>query len=207
MKILITGTSGIGKTFLEECLAKNLRFYELPKTTDRKQRPTEKDSKAIKFKSRSEIESNLDLYFFKLKYLGYIYVWEKSDLQKHENLVMAVTLESMEKLLKMDLGFIPILLYVSPTNLKLLADRMKARYNYDSLKGQDLVDAKKMLRDRMTLAKIESVKIQKYIDVIPKYNKLGRAFEIKDDTTLFNEVIPYIKTLIKSQSSPKANLP
>ncbi len=207
MKFFITGTSGVGKTFLEECLAQKLSFFQLPKTTDRKRRYSEKDSQGIKFKTTKEILDNIDRYFFRLEYLGQIYVWEKEDLQKHENCVMAVTLESMESLLKLNLGFIPILLYIDPNNLKLLEDRMKTRYRYSELKGQDLKDANKMLKDRMALAKIESLQIKKYIDIISKYSTLGRAFEIKDDATLFDEVIPYIENLINLQSSPKANLP
>lgn len=196
MRIAITGTSGVGKTYLEQLLTKELGFVQLPKTTNRHKRPNEIDGQGIKFRSRNDIENEIDKYFFYLEYMENIYVWEKMDLKKNKNCTIAITLESMGRLLDLKLKFIPILLYIDVNNLSLIKKRIKRQLGYKDLSLIDKNEADIIINKRMELAHKESETINKYIELISKRSKKGRAFKIIDDTTLIKEVIPYIKSLL-----------
>ncbi len=194
MRLAITGTSGVGKTFLETILHEKYNFEQLPKYTNRPQRPDEIEGKGIYFikdGSETTIATNPE-YFFHLEYMGFNYGWKKKDLEKQQNrdLTIAITLESMPRLLKLNLGFIPILLYIRPENTNLLMQRLKNQLRYTDLVGQDKVTADFTISKRIKAAINETNRNQYYIRLV---NKIGMSFEIKDDQTIIDEVIPYIK--------------
>lgn len=196
MKLAIVGTSGVGKTYLETLLSKEYGFFQLPKYTNRPQRPDEVDGQGIFFISDNEDVDHLSNpeYFFHLNYMGFNYGWKQKDLDqvKKGNATIAITLESMQDLLKLDLGFIPILLYIEPENINLIKNRLKRQLNYNSLEGAKKTDADNVISRRIKAAINETNTIERYVKIA---NKTGKAFEIKGDESIREEVIPYILTL------------
>jgi len=196
MRIVITGTSGVGKTYLEQLLAAEYGFFQLPKTTSRDKRPQEIEGQGIKFASKTEINNNLKDFFFCLNYAGNIYCWENKDLQAHKDCTMAITMESLTDLIKLDLKFIPILLYLDQSHLDLLDKRIRKQLDYDKLNQKERIQADLKIKERLQLASKELAQIAKYIEIVNAAN-YGRSFLIKDDDTLYQEVIPYILSLQK----------
>jgi|GEM_PF-3046304 len=194
MRIAISGTSGVGKTYLEKILAEKYNFKQLPKTTDRKQRPQEIEGQGIFFKTRAQIEKSLSEYFFTLEYAGHIYAWENSDLKRYNNCSVAITMESMSGLLAQNLNFIPILLYIDINNLNFLEQRIKNQLNFDSLNKLDQLDAQAKIEERLKLAKQELQDIKKYIEIVESVPQ-GKAFRIQNDETIYQEILPYIESL------------
>lgn len=201
MRIAISGTSGVGKTYLENILADKYNFKQLPKTTDRKQRPHEREGQGIYFKTREQIEKEISKYFFTLEYAGHIYAWSKSDLNTNKDCTIAITMESMNSLLARDLNFTPILLYIDSSNLGFLEQRIKNQLNFDSLNRQDKLEAEAKIAERLILAESELQNIDSYISIVESV-KNGKAFQIQNDNTIFQEILPYIESLI--QNEPRA---
>jgi guanylate kinase len=195
MRIAIAGTSGVGKTYLETILANKYKFVQLPKTTDRPKRPQEISGQGIFFKTRKEIESNFKQYFFSLEYAGHIYAWQNNDLLKSKNATVAITMEGLENLITKDLLFIPILLYIDQENLSFLEKRIKDQLNYKDLTPNERFEAEAKIIQRLNLAQKELININKYIEIVESVPN-GKAFNIKDDNTIFNEVLPYIEKLL-----------
>lgn len=195
MRIAISGTSGVGKTYLEKILAEKYIFKQLPKTTDRKQRPHEIEGQGIFFKTRAQIEKSLSEYFFTLEYAGHIYAWEKSNLKRYNNCSVAITMESVSGLLAKNLNFIPILLYIDKNDLNFLEQRIKNQLNFDSLNKLDQLDAQAKIEERLKLAKQELQDIDKYIAIVESVPK-GKAFKIQNDDTIYQEILPYIESLL-----------
>lgn len=195
MRIAISGTSGVGKTYLEKILSEKYNFKQLPKTTDRKQRPHEIEGQGIFFKTRAQIEKSISEYFFTLEYAGHIYAWKSSDLKRYNNCSVAITMESMSDLLAKDLNFIPILLYIDKNNLKFLEQRIKNQLNFDSLRAVDKLEVKAKIEERLKLAKHELQDIEKYIAIVESVPK-GKAFKIHNDDTIYQDILPYIESLL-----------
>jgi len=172
---VITGTSGVGKTFLEEELEKKKITFQIPKYTDRPRRLGD-DLKKLICLSSVEFEENRKNFFFTLKYNGHNYGWKRDDLKK-EAVTLAITQESLENFLKNNPNFLPILLEVKIDNLEMLRQRMIKRGE-----SQDKITK------RLDLAKEELINIDKYRNIVKKYQ--GLIFEIKNDKTIFEEVIP-----------------
>ena len=200
LRIVITGTSGVGKTYLESLLQNDFDFIQLPKYTNRPKRPGEIEGNGIYFLKKIELINNVKNYFFSLDYTGYTYSWKTEDLNKYNNnnVTMAITLESLSRFLKKDLNFIPIVLYVDKDNLELLRERIKLQLDYSNLNTEGKLKSDYIIKDRIELAKIESGNIEKYINLINKNGK-GRAFKIIDDSTIPKEVIPYILEQLSAQ--------
>lgn len=194
MRIAISGTSGVGKTYLEKVLANKYNFVQLPKTTDRKQRPNEINGQGIIFKTRDQIEKSISKYFFTLEYAGHIYAWKNTDLKRYKNCSVAITMESMSDLLAKNLNFIPILLYINNNNLKFLERRIKNQLNFNCLSALNKLEAKAKIDERIKLAKSELENIEKYIKIVESVPK-GKAFRILSDDTIYQEIIPYIESL------------
>lgn len=194
MRLAITGTSGVGKTFLETMLHEKYDFIQIPKYTNRPQRPDEIEGKGIYFikdGTEASISKSPD-YFFHLEYMGFNYGWKKFDLEKHsqQNITIAITLESLPRLLKLELGFVPIFLYIRPENNNLLMQRLKRQLKFNELSGHQKAEAEATISRRIKAAINESNRNQDYISLV---NKTGMSFEIKNDNTILEEVIPYIK--------------
>ena len=196
-RIVITGTSGVGKTYLESLLHNDYGFIQLPKYTNRPKRPGEIEGKGIYFVKKRELSNQDNKYFFSLDYSGYTYSWKNSDLKTYVdyNLTMAITLESLSGLLNSEMGFIPIILYIDKNNIDLLIERIKLQLNYYNLKNNEKEDADRIIEKRILLAKKESNNIDKYLKNINEQNR-GMAFKIIDDLTIPNQVIPYILSLM-----------
>lgn len=173
--IVITGTSGVGKSFLEEELERRGLCFQIPKYTDRERRPVENPLKLISL-SREEFEKNRDNFFFTLQYGEFNYGWSKKDLEKTP-LSLAITQESLEQFMQKNPNFLPIWLTVDENNLGILEKRMKNRG-----------DSEEKIKQRLKMAKQEIKNKNKYEAVIKKYQ--GMIFEIKDNSTIFEEVIP-----------------
>ena len=173
--IVITGTSGVGKSFLEEELERRGLSFQIPKYTDRERRPIENPQKLISL-SREEFEKNQDNFFFTLQYGEFNYGWSKKDLEKTP-LSLAITQESLEQFMQKNPNFLPIWLTVDENNLGILEKRMKNRG-----------DSEEKIKQRLKMARQEIKNKNKYEAVIKKYQ--GMIFEIKDNSTIFEEVIP-----------------
>lgn len=196
MRIAITGTSGVGKTFLESLLSEKYGFIQIPKYTNRPKRPSEIEGKGIYFKTIEDLLMHKNEYFFMLEYMGYVYKWKKEDLDRYQNknISIGITLESMSRIIDSKLDFIPILLYIDPSNIKFLEKRIKKQLDYINLTQDKKKEADTIISKRLDAVIIESKNINDYIDALSK-TKYGKAFMIKDDSTLESEVIPYILNL------------
>lgn len=180
--IVIVGTSGVGKTFLEQELESLGISFQLPKYTNRPQRSGENSNKTICISS-SEFK-NLFLsqsFFFTLDYSGYQYGWKKSDLTLYSHLptTLAITLDSLEQFLSQNPNFLSVLLTVDSSDLSLLEKRLHSR---EKLKSE--------IDRRLNLTRQELIQISKYIKLVNKHR--GLMFYIKNDRTVFDEVIPKI---------------
>jgi len=190
MNLIITGTSGVGKSFLEEELQKTGKFYPIPKYTDRPLRPGEDPSKIISLTNPVfQKLTSQDKFFFTLSYSGHNYGWAKKDLNKFTNkfATLAVTLDSLFDFFKTNQSFLPILLSIGVNNLSLIKNRLSTRG-----------DSLDQIKTRLSLARDEIKNIQKYKTLVKKYH--GLIFNITDNQTIFTEIIPQITSLPSVQS-------
>ena len=180
--IVIAGSSGLGKTFLEEELEKRGVSFQLPKYFDREARASERRDKNIPL-SREEWKKSDKEFFFKLSYNGYNYGWKESD-KREGGVSIAITLKDLEEFLKENNDFVPVLLWMREENFKVLERRMRERG-----------ESEEKIAQRMELTKRELEEIEKYKNIVKSYE--GLIFEIKDDRTIFKEVIPEIESLVR----------
>jgi guanylate kinase len=194
--IVIVGTSGVGKTFLEQELETQKISYQIPKYTNRESRPGENSTKTVCIPS-SEFENLLanDDFFFTLNYGGFKYGWKKSDLKLHHNLpaTIAITLESLEGFLIKNPNFLAILLTINNNDLSLIEKRLYDRENIDLLSKNQLREIKLKISQRLSLARQELEQIENYKKIV--ISNGGRVFYIKDNQTIFSEIIPDIKKI------------
>jgi guanylate kinase len=191
---IIAGTSGVGKTYLEEVLADKYDFYPLVKYMDREPRPGELDNPRVGFISTKEFLKLKDSggFAFTLEYSGNNYGWKKSDIQSHfdQNKTIAITLDSLGDVFENLKGWIPVMLHIDKDSIDLIEERIKVRSDYKNLDKAQKEEVRKKIDKRVKMAKDELTKFGSYRDIIRKHN--GKIFTIKDDKTLFDEVIPYI---------------
>ena len=177
--LVICGTSGVGKTYLEEALEKKGISWQLPKYFDRENRPGERKDKNISL-SPLEWQRQKDKFFFTLGYSGFNYGWKRSDFPKDKRVSLAITLDSLKRFVIDNHGFIPILLWVNKENLVLLKKKMKARGDTDE-----------KIEQRLILANKEIDKEDYYRKVVTENG--GIVVLIKNDRTIFDELIPEIR--------------
>lgn len=191
--LIITGTSGVGKSFLEAQLAGDYNFYPLTKYTDRPARPGE-STRALQNLTSEEFmaRKNVGEFIFTLEYMGFNYAWTKADAISHQDkiLVLAVTLESMRNIFDNLPGFKPVLLTIDPGNLQLIEERMKLREDFANLPPEKKSDIARKIQIRMDLARQELANVSDYGRIVERHG--GRVFTIVDNTTLFTDVIPWI---------------
>lgn len=199
INFVITGTSGVGKTFLEEQLEKTGCFFQIPKYTNRPQRPTEDTLKTVCVSDADfkKLDENKD-FFFTLDYSKYRYGWKNSDINLYPNksATLAITLESLSRFLAHNPGFTPVLLNISPSNFSLIEKRMHARENYDKLSPLEQKSVKSKISHYLNLASEETNRIKEYISVVKLHQ--GFVFDISDNRTIFTEIIPEIARVSKS---------
>jgi guanylate kinase len=195
---VITGVSAVGKTFLEEQLEKTGQFFQIPKYTNRSQRPIEDTLKNICISDTdfTEFDKN-GTFFFTLDYSGYRYGWKSSDffLYPNHSVTLAITLQSLNQFLAKNPKFVPVLLNISPSNFSLIESRMYDRENYSKLSHQDQKSVKSKISHYLSLALEETNRIKEYISVVKSHQ--GFIFDILDNQTIFTEVIPEIAKISK----------
>ncbi len=175
--LVIAGTSGVGKSFLEEELEKRKLYFQIPKYSDREARSGDNPLK-LKYLSSGEFEANRVNFFFTLSYNSFNYGWKKEDLKKGP-VVMDMTLESLENFMINNPEFLPVVLEVSENNLEMLETRMRKRG-----------ESEEKIKKRIELSKEEIAKMEKYRKIVQKYK--GLIFQIKNNQTIFEEVIPVL---------------
>jgi len=179
--LVIAGTSGVGKTYLEEELAKTGLFYPLPKVVDRPLRPGDNPQKIISISARDFSQRKKQgEFFFTLTYLGHHYGWLKTDLTfNHQPKTLAITLESLASFLEQNSDFLPVLLEIKPNHFKLLEKRMKKRG-----------EPPEKIVERLALAQKEYLKMTFYRKIVQHFQ--GLIFEITSDRNIPEEIIPQI---------------
>ena len=179
--IVIAGSSGLGKTFLEEELEKRNITFQLPKYFDRENRKGERKDKNISIDSNEWKIAEKD-FFFRLEYNGQNYGWKKSDIINNNPVSLAITLKDLRQFLEENKDFLPILLWIKKGNFEILEKRMIKRG-----------ESQEKIRDRLKLADEELKMMDEYKRLVKSYG--GKVFEIRDDKTIFEEVIPEIMAL------------
>lgn len=140
---VIAGTSGVGKTYLEEYLDEHNICFQLPKYFDRPARKCESKTKNISL-NKNKWHAIKNEFFFTLTYNTFHYGWKTKDLKKHTSNTLAITLDSLKEFLNKNNTFIPILLWIDTKNLHIIEKRMKARK-----------DNKDIINKRLSLASSE----------------------------------------------------
>ncbi len=204
-KFVFVGITGVGRTFLELELQNKYGFYSWPKYTDRKeQRSEEVGQNNVVFVSKEEFDQMSDDFIFTLNHLNYRYGWRRRDLadNQNKNITLSITLESLADFMVRVPGFMPIMLHVDLENFALIEQRVKSREDYSNL----TLDQKKYLdekiQERLISARYELEQFMFYQKTILKYG--GKIFTIKDNTTISNEVIPYI--LANREIAPRQSM-
>lgn len=179
--LVIAGTSGVGKTYLEEQLVKTGLFYSLPKVVDRPLRAGDNPQKIISISTTDFIQRKKQGdFFFTLAYIGHNYGWLKADLEANDKTkTLAITLESLAPFLKQNPNFLPVLLEIKPNNFYLLEERMKRRGEPED-----------KITKRLLLAKKEYLKMARYRKIVQQHQ--GLIFEITSDNDIPKNVIPQI---------------
>lgn len=192
---VITGTSGVGKTHLEIELAKLINFYQLPKYTNRPGRPGESSATVISMSAQEFKKIDRGKGFvFTLEYGGFDYGWKQSEASANSDkyLTLGVTLESLKRIFEFLPKFKPILLTVDKKNIELIRKRMYKREDFTKLYGDDKEKLEQKIESRLNLALKELENIKEYEKIVLSHS--GKVFLIKDNRTLYKEVIPWVLT-------------
>ncbi len=194
---VIAGPSGVGKSHLIHELTKR-GIYPLEVYTDRVRRPTEKVITDRVYLSRSEFDRAGEEFLYWFEFQGSRYGYKRSDIQRLEqqnnSLCFNITPTHLPELLKVLPRAVVIFLMVKLENFGMLFERMVKREV--SLKDSAGVKAVKMnkIRDRLDFARKE-VDNYRNIQKVLSGNPLGRIFVVRNNDTLYEEVLPYILKL------------
>ncbi|KXK27340.1 MAG: Guanylate kinase [candidate division WS6 bacterium OLB20] len=188
IRIVAVGTSGVGKSYLEQTLKRELGFVPVPKITDRAARESEIGSTDIVFVSPKEFTEQKagGEFVFTLDYKGQQYGWRKDDFDaitaSGQHPTMAITLESLPALLETDPRFVPVFLQITEAQLPMLEQRMQDR-------GEDEAQIQKRLE--LARSEIERFNTPEYEQLVTDHG--GRVFVVESDDTIPGQVIPWIK--------------
>ncbi len=190
---VIGGISGVGKSFLESVMQKELGYLSNVKYTNRPYRPGEKGTGLIISLSDQEFDEMEHEFFPVIYQTGFRYGYKMSDVEDNDKRTVAVPVKDvMPHVNTMSKSLIPIILIVEKGNIDLLINRIKKREDFES-KSKDIQE--KILQnidDRIEIALKEIQQAQALRTKIEE--KKGRIFYIEDDETIFKEVLPYIAT-------------
>lgn len=176
--VVITGTSGVGKTYLEEKLAETGLFSPLPKIVDRPRRAGDNPQMIIPISTQEFLaRKKAGEFFFTLEYIGNHYGWLKADLKAGGRHTLAITLKSLKPFLEQNSSFLPILLDILPKNFSLLEKRMRSRG-----------EPEEKIKQRLALANAEYREMAQYRQTIKDYQ--GLVFEVESDSTIPEIVVP-----------------
>ena len=116
-------------------------------------------------------------------------------MKLHHNLpaTIAITLGSLEEFLIKNPNFLAILLTINNNDLSLIEKRLYDRENIDLLSKNQLREIKLKISQRLSLARQELEQIENYKKIV--ISNGGRVFYIKDNQTIFSEIIPDIKKI------------
>jgi guanylate kinase len=188
---VITGTSGVGKTYLEEKLNSDYNFCTPPKYTTRDLRPTELNQTRTVHIDLDEFNSYQG-FFWTLDYAGNRYGWKKSDLPKESKIhsAISITIDSALEIIEKKIDAQIIFLHIAQDNLSLLRSRLEKRENFHNLNKNEQKIIELKINERLIKAEEEIIQVTKHFDKIKQYG--GEVFEVKDDNTIPHEVIPWI---------------
>lgn len=172
--LVIVGTSGVGKTFLERELDKLGLYSQIPMYTNRQ--PRKEDGNGIVCLSDEDFKKNIKYFSYCLEYCDHVYGWKKVDMEKNP-ISLDLTLEDLEDFMKKFPNFLPVLLEITLDDLPMLVKRMEKRG-----------DSPEIIRIRLNKTRDELKNMDKYRKDVRKYK--GLIFQIKGDKTIFEEVIP-----------------
>lgn len=190
---VIVGITGVGKTFLELELQRKHGFYPWPKYTDRAElRKEEEGATNIVPVSKEAFQAMLPDFIFTLKYLNKNYGWRRQDyaLNRDKNITLAITLENLANFMVKVPGFMPIMLHVELSNFGLIENRVRRRDGFENMTPEQQKYVNEKIQERIISARYDLERYAFYQNIVNKYG--GKIFVIKDDNTIYNEVIPFI---------------
>lgn len=190
---VIVGITGVGKTFLELELQNKHGFYAWPKYTDREElRKEEEGATNIVPILKEEFQTMLPDFIFTMKYLNNNYGWRRQDYAQNrdKNITLAMTLENLANFMVKVPGFMPIMLHVELSNFGLIENRVRRRDGFENMTPEQQKFVNEKIQERLISARYDLEKFQFYQNIVNKYG--GKIFVIKDDNTIYNEVIPFI---------------
>lgn len=195
MKIfVITGPSGVGKTHLVNELAKH-GIYPLNVYTDRDKRPSEEEITDRAYLSKEEFDIELNSFLYWFEFQGNRYGYRADEIEEQKKIGKSTCFNITPTHLKFLVEKLPeavvIYLHTPKEDFHLLFKRMVER---DISQGDS---------DEVRESKIRSIeaRLNFALDEMEKEGDIGlnpesRRFLIKDDKVLYEEVIPYILSLV-----------
>ncbi|MBN1162928.1 hypothetical protein JXA34_04265 [Patescibacteria group bacterium] len=195
MKIfIVSGPSGVGKSHLINELSQK-GLYPLEVYTDRKRRPFEGEITDRVYLTHKEFTDSLADFLYWFEFQGNRYGYKTSDIEtnrkKSKSVVFNIPLTFLQDVLDKLPEAVVIHLDVDTDNFNMLYARMVAR----DLSGDETEDDKNQklskIKKRLDFAKKEIEEISD-LGFITKHDPLSKVFVVKDNSTLYDEVIPYI---------------
>lgn len=187
MKFIITGPSGVGKSHLINELMKQ-GFKAATRVSTREKRPDDisTDMRHVSHEEYQEMERNGE-FLVSEEFGGNKYGFLKSEIlnNSEENLLIVTWPDIVHLFIERAPGIIPIFLN-APDN-QFLIDRMKSRQDTDEV-----------IAKRMNLADQGVNYLNSRKDMFEKY---GKIFNIQDNSTLYDQVIPWIFSKIKNNGA------
>ncbi|MCA9380064.1 hypothetical protein KC675_02690 [Candidatus Dojkabacteria bacterium] len=190
---VIVGITGVGKTFLELELQQKQGFYAWPKYTDREDlRQEEQGAPNLVKVSKTDFQSMLSDFVFTMKYLNNNYGWRRQDYAQNrdKNITLAMTLENLANFMVKVPGFMPIMLHVELNNFGLIENRVRRREGFENLTPEQQRFVNEKVQERLISARYDLERFSFYQNIVNKYG--GKIFVIKDNNTIYEEVIPFI---------------
>lgn len=196
---MITGPSAAGKTHLVHEMV-TLDVHPLETYTDRERRPTEKQNTDRVYLSKQDFTHSLEEFLYWFKFQGNRYGYKSEDLYRQLKANNPVCFNIPPAHLKNILMQIPdaivIYLFVNKKNFPLLKERMIKR----DIKNTDnprIRDRKiKNIEKRLDHALNEMKNVLEYKKLLSQ-NINSKLFYIESDETLYAEVLPHIKKILK----------
>ena len=199
MKIfVITGPSGCGKSHLVNELCQK-GVYPLEVYTDRLRRSSETTVTDRVYLTSTEFTNTLGEFLYWFEFQGNRYGYKLFDIEtqsaQNKSICFNITPTDLIPLLKKLPHAITIYLSVDINNFDMLFERIIKRElsPTDTKENKDAKVAK--IKNRLDYAKKELESFTKIQQELLQ-NPLSKVFTIIDDTTLYNEVLPYIIKLM-----------
>jgi len=200
----IAGTSGAGKSYLEQLLHNKYGFNLLPKYTTRDLRKSELGATHTQHIPIDQFLRYKN-FIWTLHHHGNYYGWKQKDIPANldANIVIAITLKSAMHMIEDNIDVQLILLHIELNNIALLRNRLIQREQLDKLTHLEQKHILEQIEIRIKKSKEEIKESQKYINAITNYG--GQVFSIKDDNTIPQEIIPWILSTIQEPQPVHSN--